>query len=84
MLREIDSRAARTDLDVNGFIISHISSAWSRDPNTSSFQDRVKILREIDSRAARTDLYVDGSIISHISSAWSIDPNTSSFQYRVI
>ena len=31
----------RTDLDVYGSIISHISSAWSKYPNPSSFQDWV-------------------------------------------
>ena len=32
------AHAERTDLDIDGSIISHISSAWSRDPNISSFQ----------------------------------------------
>ena len=35
------AHASRTGLDVDGSIISHISSVWSRDPNPSSLQDWV-------------------------------------------
>ena len=34
------AHANRNYLDIYGSIISHISSVWSRDPNTSSFHDR--------------------------------------------
>ena len=32
--------ATQTDLDIDGFIISHIISEWYRDPNPASFQDQ--------------------------------------------